>query len=238
MSQALQNTAISTRRAPRAVAAAIPTDVKPVPGVAAIITYSRLEKDFESAKIALLAALRPALDALFAFGAAKQTDLKDVVRTYMANDGSVTAQVQLKAKNIKKLSVPDAQTLSTVKIPLRTVPGRTVINPLYAGGGDGEGPQAVLVAEVIANLTKLIQANPNCGVPADFFVRLNSVNLPVEDALLRALQLPAAKRSAPLAVLADISVMRGEMESIDPLIDALNKQIAEIQTAAPAKPAG
>jgi hypothetical protein len=232
MSQALQNTSISTRRAPRTVAAAIPTEVKPLPGVAAIITYGRLAKDFEDAKSKLTNALRPVMDAMFASDAAEKTKLDTVVRTYLTKDGEVTAQVQLKAKNIKKLSVADAQTLNGAKIPLRTIPGRTVINPLYAGDGAGEGAEAVLVAKVIANLTQLIEDNPTCGVPADIFVRLESINLPVEDALLRALKLPASERGAPLAVLADIAVMRGEIASIDPLVDVLQKQIDTIQANA------
>lgn len=228
MAQPLQNTA-STRRAPKVVAVALPSEVKELAGVAAIVTYTRLVKDFEEVKKALLEAARPAIDALFALGAADQTKLADVVRTYMTKEDQVTAQVQLKAKNIKKLGIPEAQILNMAKIPLRTVPGRKVVNPLYAGAGEAEGPQAVLVAEVIKALTTLIEANPNSGVPADIFYQAPSINLPVEDALLRALKLPIDQRAAPLAILSDIAVIGGEMKSVDPLIDALNKQIDAIK---------
>lgn len=176
-------------------------------GLAEFIALDQIVRDFTEAKNAALVSLVPRIENTVCEGAADKATLADVVRTFMASDAQASAQVQLKAKTVKKLSAANAVVLTNLRIPLRRIPGRKIINPQYAGGCPLEGNEAAVAADVVARLSKLIADNPGCGLPTDMFVEEQATAVPVEDALLRALKLPVEGRDKALDILSDVAVI-------------------------------
>lgn len=215
-------------RKPSGDSAALPAECVTLQGLGTLLAYDRLLKDCADARSAQAERLLPLIHAAMAAGAEGKARLEDVSRTYAAKDNGGSAHVQLKSKSIKSLTVDKARLLNGLKIPLREVPARKVLNPLYAGAGAAEGDGAALVAGVVAKLEALVAANPGCGLPPDLFITVDSVAVPVEDALLRALRLPADTRGDALAILSDVAFLRGSLTSTDLLREVLGEQAAKL----------
>jgi hypothetical protein len=166
------------------------------------------------------------IEAIVAQGASGKAKLDDIRRTYMATDQGVTAQVQLRSKGIKNLSAEDQMTLTKLKIGLRTIPGKTTLNPLYCGAA--KPGETALVDDMVQKLQKLIKANPKAGIPDNLFITHPTVTLPAEDALFKALGMGQGEREKALDILADVVVMRGDITVIEPLLKVLEQKAKTI----------
>ncbi len=177
-------------------------------GLGEFVAIDRLMKSLKTMREERLGRLKPSFVTMFRAGAVNGG--KEFRKTIPIKEGTAGAQVQLRSRNLSRegLSPEEVTILTKERIPLRYVAPRMVINPRYAGDDDDSG-----VTETISRLVKLVAANPDAGIPPDFFVKLKGYSLPVEDALFRVLSLPAERVSEPLAILAEPVVVKGSVNA-------------------------